>query len=221
MAKQGTKETLRTEVKKYIMREIAVGNFKPGERIVETKLAKEMNISQAPVREAILELSILGILEERPYAGSFVRHPASGDVEDLYNVRALVEQYSANAAAINRTDADMEKLALILQKMKECKDPDQFVDLDHSFHEAIADATGNKILKRIWEALSTYELTYQTILANKWTFAGLYDAHKTLYDVIGSGNGPAAGAEMFLHIDRFRSGVIDTIAEKEIASKSD
>ena len=66
------KGTLRKEIRIYIQEQIACGRFKAGDRVVETQLAKELNVSQAPVREAILELASMGILEERPYSGSFV-----------------------------------------------------------------------------------------------------------------------------------------------------
>ena len=81
------------------------------------------------------------------------------------------------------------------------------------FDETGTDVNG----KTIWvHNSSTPELTYQTIvLANKWTLVGLYDKHKRLYDVIASGNGPAAEAEMFLHIDGFRVGVMETLGDQE------
>ena len=59
------KETLRSNIKDYIQKQIADGVYQPGDRIVETRLAKELEVSQAPVREAILELSAMGLLEER------------------------------------------------------------------------------------------------------------------------------------------------------------
>ena len=51
------KETLRSNIKDYIQQQIAEGRYQPGDRIVETQLARELNVSQAPVREAILELA--------------------------------------------------------------------------------------------------------------------------------------------------------------------
>ena len=66
------KATLRKNIREYIKEQIASGRFKAGDRVVETQLAKELNVSQAPVREAVLELSAMGLLEERPYSGSFV-----------------------------------------------------------------------------------------------------------------------------------------------------
>ncbi len=216
MARRSNKETLRSEVIRYIIKEIGEGRYQPGERIVETKLAKELNMSQAPVREAVLELSIMGVLEERPYAGSFVRSPNGKEVEDHYKARAVVEAFAASLAAQRITEEELEELEAILQKMLECSDFEEFVDIDHDFHEKIVDASGNRVLKRLWSSVSVYELTYQTIvLANRWTLVGLYEKHKRLYDVLKTGSGPAAMAEMFLHIDGFRAGVMDTRADKE------
>ena len=56
---------MRREIRTYIQRQIAQGVYRPGDRIVETQLAREMNVSQAPVREAILEMVALGMLEKR------------------------------------------------------------------------------------------------------------------------------------------------------------
>ena len=83
MARNETKKdiakgTLRKEIQSYIQEQIASGRFKAGDRIVETQLAKELNVSQAPVREAKLELAAMGLLEERPYSGSFVRQLTAG-----------------------------------------------------------------------------------------------------------------------------------------------
>lgn len=216
MAKRSNKETLRSEVIKYIIKGIGEGKYKLGERIVETKLAKELDMSQAPVREAVLELSIMGVLEERPYAGSFVRKPDRKEADDHYRVRGLIESYAASLAAPIITDEYLDEMASILERMKECTDFEDFVDLDHDFHETIINASGNRVLKRVWTSVSVYELTYQTIvLANKWTLVGLYDKHKRLYDVLKTHNGPAAEAEMFLHIDGFRTGVMETLAQAE------
>ena len=65
---------MRREIRTYIQRQIVQGVYRPGDRIVETQLAREMNVSQAPVREALLELAAMGLVEERPYSGTFVRH---------------------------------------------------------------------------------------------------------------------------------------------------
>lgn len=92
------KATLRREIREYIQRQIAAGRFQAGDRIVETQLAKELGVSQAPVREAILELAAMGLLEERPYSGSFVRKLTVEDIEGIYNTRAFLDEYAAKCA---------------------------------------------------------------------------------------------------------------------------
>ena len=86
------KSTMRREIRTYIQRQIAQGVYRPGDRIVETQLAREMNVSQAPVREALLELAAMGLVEERPYSGTFVRHLKASDIEDIYNTRAFLDE---------------------------------------------------------------------------------------------------------------------------------
>lgn len=219
MAETSSKATLRDEVKKRIMRGISNGEYKFGERIVETKLAKELEISQAPVREAILELSILGVLEERPYAGSFVRKPDEGELDNHYKTRLAIESFAASEAAENITDEELQNMRFILHEMSEAEGIDAIVELDHDFHRAIIDAAHNNILKRIWLSLCAYETTYQTVLTNRWTKRDLHDLHRELYEAIASRNPDVASAQMYLHIYGFWTGVIDDL--KKNADKAE
>ena len=111
------KETLRSNIKDYIQQKIAEGAYRPGDRIVETQLARELNVSQAPVREAILELASIGLLEERPYSGSFVRRLTLSEIEDIFNVRAFVEEYAARRAAKRATEEQLEEMEQVLREM--------------------------------------------------------------------------------------------------------
>ena len=139
------KETLRSNIKSYIQRMIAEGVYKPGDRIVETRLAKELNVSQAPVREAMLELSTMGLLEERPYSGTYVRDLSVAEIEDIFNTRAFVEEYAATRAAKRVTDEQLAEMEEILQQMERDRDQDLsvFVDLDMEFHGLVMDAAGS------------------------------------------------------------------------------
>lgn len=98
------KETLRSNIRDYIQKQIAEGVYKPGDRIVETRLAKELDVSQAPVREAMLELATMGLLEERPYSGTYVRNLSVTEIEDIFDIRAFIEEYAAKRAAKRVTD---------------------------------------------------------------------------------------------------------------------
>ena len=82
---------MRREIRTYIQRQIAQGACTGREMDCETQLAREMNVSQAPVREALLELAAMGLVEETAYSGTFVRHLKASDIEDIHNTRAFLD----------------------------------------------------------------------------------------------------------------------------------
>ncbi|KZL89263.1 GntR family transcriptional regulator [Clostridium magnum] len=67
------KSTLRNEVSRKIRELIFNNELKRGERIVETRIAKELGVSQSPVREAIRKLELMGLIENKPFLGCFVK----------------------------------------------------------------------------------------------------------------------------------------------------
>ena len=85
--------TLSGQVREYILTKILNGEFEPGERLIEMKIAHQMQTSQAPVREAIRELEATGLLETLPNRGSRVRKVSNQELFDIYDVRAQLEGY--------------------------------------------------------------------------------------------------------------------------------
>ena len=156
------KETLRSNIRDYIQQQIAEGVYRPGDRIVETQLAKELGVSQAPVREAILELSTMGLLEEKPYSGTFVRQMEIPEILDIFDIRAFVEEYAAKRAAACVTDEQLSEMEQILQRMEQEENANipTFVRLDMEFHGLVMDAAGSPALKRTWKVLRMAEWTY-------------------------------------------------------------
>ena len=86
--------TLSAQVREYILTKILNGEFKPGERLIEMKIAHQMQTSQAPVREAIRELEATGLIETLPNRGSRVRKVSNQELFDIYDVRAQLEGYA-------------------------------------------------------------------------------------------------------------------------------
>ena len=70
---------------------ILSGELAPGERIVETRWARELGVSQSPIREAIRELELIGLVENIPYKGCIVRKLTSKDIVDTYKIRIALE----------------------------------------------------------------------------------------------------------------------------------
>lgn len=196
------KETLRSNIKDYIQQQIAEGVYRPGDRIVETRLAKELEVSQAPVREAILELSAMGLLEERPYSGTYVRNLTLEDIEDTFDIRAFVEEYAAKRAAKRVTDEQLQEMEAVLKEM-ENQSLSEFVRLDMEFHGLVMDAAGSAALKRAWTVLRMADWTYLCAAITDFSMEELVAQHWKIYRYLKERSETSAGAYMFLHIKGF------------------
>ena len=90
---------LHEEVSQYIKETILTGELKPGDRIVESRLAQELGVSQAPVREALRELEFSGLVEQKPFSGTYVKQVTVKEIRQFYEVRAALERLGAECAA--------------------------------------------------------------------------------------------------------------------------
>lgn len=161
------KQILRDDVKNYLTDVIMRGIFKPGERLVETQIAKELGISQAPVREAIHDLERMGIVVSKPYKGTYVRKLSLEDLKNVYLVRAELEGLAIRIAVPIISDVEIQELEKITEQMlmaANSADMQNQIVLDIKFHEAIIKASRNDILERAWE----------TVSISHWTFLGTY-----------------------------------------------
>lgn len=222
--KKYIKNTMRRDIRKYIQNLITKGIYKPSDRIVETKLAKELGVSQAPVREAILELVLMGMLEERPYSGTFVKKLSSKEIEDIYETRALIEECAAKYAAAKISEEQLNDLAReleIMRKAAENEDVELFVDADIRFHGIVMDSADSKSLKRIWRFLRMADWTYTTTQLTRYSLVELCNMHEIIYKHLKNRSILSAAAAMYLHIKEFAGEVISSLQEQENENKNE
>src|SRR5438132_1176243 len=98
---------LRDDVRRYLRHAIMRGALKPGEKIVESHVARALGVSQAPVREALRELEQLGLVVNHSRRGTFVRQITPHDAWELYTLRAELEVLAARLALPQLTPADL------------------------------------------------------------------------------------------------------------------
>src|SRR5277367_5010048 len=92
------RESMAERVKQDLLRRIMNGELQPGARLVELQLARELNTSQGPVREALRELEGLDLVVTEPYKGSRVREVTLLDIREAYKVRSALEELAAQLA---------------------------------------------------------------------------------------------------------------------------
>jgi DNA-binding GntR family transcriptional regulator len=162
------REVLSTQVKDRILTWILQGDLPPGSRLVETRLARQLGTSQAPVREALRDLASLGFIDTKPYRGSWVRKPSKEELIEAVEVRAELEGLAARLAAVRRTEQCVKDLEKLLSEMEEAAargDAHDHAVKNTQFHERILDAAGNTTLKRLWSMLEPFGRTYITASA--------------------------------------------------------
>lgn len=174
---------------KAIRGSIIRGEFGPGDRLVETRLAEEMGVSRAPVREALKRLVEEQLVVERPRYGTFVREFTARDFADIYNLLGAVESLAARL--IVRGGASLAPLHALVDEMSRAARGGDFVgvvDAEVRFHEELCAAAGNRYLSSVFNSLSG--LVRMALSLDDATYDDLADVaaeHVPLLEALGSG----------------------------------
>lgn len=163
-----SRSVLSDQVKDRLLQAILDGRYPPGARIVETRVARELGTSQAPVREALRDLEALGVVESTAFRGARVRRPSTDELLEAFAIRAELESLGARLAIPRLIDEDLEILAGFVREMQRAAETDDMHDeatADASFHGRIIERAGNATLERVWRTLEPFSRTYITIVA--------------------------------------------------------
>jgi DNA-binding GntR family transcriptional regulator len=178
---------LGDQVKQFVIEAIMNNQFKPGDRVIASSLARQLGVSQAPVREAIRDLVLLGFLETEPYKGPSVRSFSPEDLWETYTVRAALEGLAARLAAQRMTEENIELLENRLDEMIHAaqeNNVDQMIRLDIEFHEIIMRISGNKLLYQLWQTLQFGYWTIVTTRISSYDLEELARRHESLLEAL-------------------------------------
>ena len=117
MASTVSRTVLREQIKEILLERILRGELEPGERLVETRLARELGTSQAPVREALRDLQLLRLVESEPFRGARVRAVDDSQLLPVFPVRAALEELAAREAA-RSANGEVDVLEAELEAMR-------------------------------------------------------------------------------------------------------
>jgi DNA-binding GntR family transcriptional regulator len=201
---------------------IASGKLRPGERIVEAELARRLQISRAPIREAARRLENRGLLTWVPRKGFFVRKLTPKDVDDLYGIRTALEVYAIQIAAVSASSDQISELEILLESVKAVHsdaDIDKLVEIDLQFHRAICVIPNNPRLLMAFDNLVS-ELRLALSLVNRGFQTGerLSDSHTVLISALRSRDAEKAKDELTKHL-KHSCSVVRKATEDETKSK--
>lgn len=175
-----SRSVLSDQIKDRLLQEILAGHYPPGSRIVETRVARELGTSQAPVREALRDLEALGVVEINAFRGARVRHPTKAELLEAYGIRAELESLGGRLALPRMSDADLEELQGYLEDMRRAADAGDThgeAVVDVRFHARVLEIAGNRTLERVWRYLEPLSRTYITLLGPGANARQIADLH--------------------------------------------
>lgn len=198
---------MRDQVRNAIVARIVDGVYAPGTRLKELALAAEFNVSQAPVREALRELEVLGLVESERYRGTRVRAVTPTEMREAYELRARLEQAAAELAVPLTVEAlgDLEATADAILAAAKRRDLDSYARHNLEFHRRVVALSGNRVILRVWESLG-WEVRSRIALrrvAGTKEFLTAAASHRAITDLLRAGNGLQAGQMLRQHSESF------------------
>jgi len=182
-----SRTVLADQVRDRLLEAIVAGRYPPNSRIVETRVARELGTSQAPVREALRGLEALGLIEISPFRGARVRHPSASELIEAYVVRSELESLGARLAVPQLTEADLAALVefgATMQAAARGDDRHAVAIADASFHARLVQAAHNATLERVWRALEPFSRTYITLVVPGANAQWTADLHIPILDAL-------------------------------------
>lgn len=193
------------EVFEIIRADLMALRIPPDTRISIDNLARELGVSQTPIREALSMLEAIGLVTRRRYAG-YCSAPQlnSEELDQLYEVRLLIEPYAAARAAERMSDAQLEQIRDLVRDMEPGESRtsyDHFAVQDSELHDLIAWASGNPLIQdslaRLHAHLHIFRLRFHSEVTTE-----ACTEHVALMDALSRRNPKDAEAAMRLHIEK-------------------
>ena len=198
--------TLGQSVYEALVEQVVAGRLRPGQHLVETELARQLGVSRQPVREALHRLQAEGWIKLRPNEGAFVHVPTGQEVDELLDVRELLEAEAARLAAQKAAPSQVARLRAICREGEAAvknSDAQRFVAVNTDFHAALADIARNTILAGLAEIVIRRARWYYRLVAPSRMRESSAE-HLGIAEAIAEADGERAGERARAHIERTR-----------------
>lgn len=146
------KSSLGSHVFHTIREDILAGKYAPNEELREKTIGDELGVSRTPVREALRQLELEGLVSIVPNRGAYVVGITRKDMQDIYAIRSRLEGLCAGWAAEHITKTQLDELEEIVFRAEfhaRKGNAEQLVELDNQFHETLYQSSGSKELQRV------------------------------------------------------------------------
>jgi DNA-binding GntR family transcriptional regulator len=217
MSSEGRPDGLQNFVARRLAKAIASGDLPPGTRLSPARLAEDLGVSHIPVREALAALEAVGQVKRIPRVGFFVAELSTGDIEDIYHWRQVLEDEAHRLGVPKLEEADLARMREINGDMCAAvreRDTAAFAELSRTFHFVPFERAGSEHLIRfithLWDAAARYQNTMAYARVPKDTLQEHHDGLMRAFEARDAG---AVNGWMAKH----RGVTLDTIRKLRAA----
>ena len=220
MAAKRTVTTIREQVYQILRDDICRGVYAPGTRLQEVDLAENLNVSRSPVREALRQLAADGLLLEIPNKGVYVKEFTVKDIEEIYDLRVMLETYGIYHSGGHITSARRERLLRILSELEaflEDGDLESYTATDEKLHTQIVRLADNSLVNDTYERVRSMNQQFRILsLMDSRRFRDSLDEHRQIVHSLVTGDLKRADELNRHHLELARQAILKRMkAEKK------
>lgn len=197
-------DTLTNVVLEAVRSAIVNQELLAGTRVTEAGLARQLNVSKTPVREALLQLREIGLIEPDERRGGRILSPSRTTISDAYEVREALEMFAAAAAAARAEERAIKRIHRIAERSLRAAragDLEEFKDADDEFHRAVAASAGNQRLElSIERSLTLVSALRQRDVPGPAGSIECGQAHIRVAEALGTRDADGASRAMSAHV---------------------
>lgn len=152
MLKRIDVRTLHREVAAKIREMIRKGELVCGQRIIEAEICEQIGVSRTPLREALRMLESEGLVELFPHRGVFIRQPSMAEIQEMFEVMAVLEGTCARLTAEKMTATGWRKIERLHRKLEAHYaegDRENYISVNNVFHALVQELAGNRVLDEV------------------------------------------------------------------------
>ncbi len=206
-----------------ILRLILEGEFDAGEKLSEGHLAERLGVSRGPVREAFRALEEAGLVQLEKNRGVFVRKITHNEVEELYEVRAGLDEMVGRLLAPKITQTQLNELKTLIERMEKCLSQDnmaQYFPQNIFFHDRIVEMANNKKLIEVYRRVvnQMHLMRRQSIVGGGGNLLS-NEEHRTIVEALATRDGNQAGRVMREHVMSGHRRLLGALDQEDQAPK--
>lgn len=201
--------SLGHQIFNYLRDAILNEEYEIGQKLNEVTLSKELNISRTPIRESLKQLELEGLVKSIPNKGVYVLGFSKSDIEDMLEIRLVLEGLAIQLAIERMTPENLEKIkdsAELMEFYAKKNDQERFTAENIVFHEAIYRSTQSKYFERMLTDINYYiHVTSRHSIRQEGRLETAAQEHREIYEAIKNSDKEKAKLSIEEHINKTKS----------------